>query len=112
MISNIQAGSNAAVTSMDHSSVQAGKTLLLAQAAGAALAEITESISHINDRNLQIATAAEEQSQVARQVDQNLVSIRDLSTQSATGSHQTSLASGELSVLAVDLNHLVKQFKM
>jgi methyl-accepting chemotaxis protein len=112
MISTIQTSSNAAVTSMDQTSLQAGKTLALARSAGLALVEITESIGHINDRNVQIATAAEEQSQVARQVDISLVSIRDLSTQSAAGSNQTSVASGELSKLAVDLNHLVARFKV
>jgi methyl-accepting chemotaxis protein len=84
----------------------------LAQAAGIALAEITEAIVQINERNVLIATAAEEQSQVARQVDESLLSIRDLSTQSAAGSHQTSVASGEMAKLAVDLSYLVKQFKM
>ncbi|WP_436251378.1 methyl-accepting chemotaxis protein [Pseudomonas thivervalensis] len=112
MISTIQTSSNAAVTSMDQTSLQAGKTLALARSAGSALVEITDSIGHINDRNVQIATATEEQSQVARQVDISLVSIRDLSTQSAAGSHQTSVASGELSKLAVDLNHLVARFKV
>jgi methyl-accepting chemotaxis protein len=112
MISTIQTGSSEAVTSMDETSLQAGKTLLLARSAGLALVEITESIGHINDRNVQIATAAEQQSQVARQVDGSLVSIRDLSTQSSAGSHQTSVASGELSKLAVDLSHLVQRFKV
>ncbi|WP_458371233.1 methyl-accepting chemotaxis protein [Pseudomonas fluorescens] len=112
MISTIQTGSSEAVTSMDETSLQAGKTLSLARSAGLALVEITESIGHINDRNVQIATAVEEQSQVARQVDGSLVSIRDLSTQSAAGSHQTSVASGELSKLAVDLSHLVQRFKV
>ena len=111
MIATIQTGSNEAVTSMAQTSLQAGKTLSLARSAGLALAEITESIGHINDCNVQIATAAEEQSQVARQVDGSLVSICDLSTQSAAGSQQTSVASGELSKLAVDLSHLVQRFK-
>lgn len=112
MISTIQTGSHEAVVSMSQTSVQAGKTLSLARSAGLALVEITESIEHINDRNVQIATAAEEQSQVARQVDVSLVSIRDLSIQSAAGSHQTSIASGELSKLAIDLSHLVQRFKV
>lgn len=112
MISTIQVGTGTAVTSMDHTSQHAIKTLALAQAAGIALAEITEAIVQIDERNVLIATAAEEQSQVARQVDESLLSIRDLSTQSAAGSHQTSVASGEMSKLAVDLSHLVKQFKM
>nr|WP_330208522.1 methyl-accepting chemotaxis protein [Pseudomonas sp. Z13] len=112
MILTIQASSTEAVTSMDQTSHQAGKTLALAQSAGLALAEITESIEHINDRNVQIATASEEQSQVARQVDENLVSIRDLSIQSAAGSRQTSVASAELSTLAVELSRLVTRFKV
>ena len=49
--------------------------------------------------------------QVAREVDRNLVNINDLSVQSATGAHQTSAASAELSRLAVDLNGLVARFR-
>ena len=59
-----------------------------------------------------IASAAEEQAQVAREVDRNLVNIRDLSVQSATGAHQTSAASNELASLAVDLNGLVARFRL
>lgn len=112
MISDIQSGTTDALRSMDQSSLQAGKTLTLAQEAGASLVEITESIKQVNDRNMLIAAAAEEQSHAARKVDQSLVSIRDLSTQTAAGSHQTASSSGELSMLAVDLSQLVKSFKM
>jgi len=86
--------------------------LRLAQAAGQALVEITESISQIDERNLLISTAAEEQAQVARAVDRSLISIRDLSMQTAAGSHQTSIVSGELSKLAVSLNGLVEHFRL
>ncbi|NWD06382.1 methyl-accepting chemotaxis protein [Pseudomonas gingeri] len=112
MIANIQTGTGNAVASMDQTTVQAENTLRLAEAAGQALAEITESITQINERNLLISTAAEEQAQVAREVDRNLISIRDLSTQTATGSHQTAIVSGELSKLAVSLNHLVEHFRL
>ncbi|MEJ5056773.1 methyl-accepting chemotaxis protein [Pseudomonas sp. MYb330] len=112
MISDIQSGTSDALRSMDQSSLQAGKTLTLAQEAGASLVEITESIKQVNDRNMLIASAAEEQSHAARKVDQSLVSIRDLATQTAAGSHQTASSSGELSMLAVDLSQLVKSFKM
>ncbi|MOA60259.1 Methyl-accepting chemotaxis protein (MCP) signaling domain protein [compost metagenome] len=64
----------------------------------------------INERNLVIASASEEQAQVAREVDRNLVNIRDLATQSAAGANQTSTATHELSRLAVDLNALVARF--
>ncbi|BCQ58867.1 hypothetical protein PBOI14_06170 [Pseudomonas sp. Boi14] len=59
-----------------------------------------------------IASAAEEQAQVAREVDRNLVNIRDLSVQSTTGANQTQAASNELSRLAVDLSNLVTRFKL
>ena len=79
---------------------------------GVALEQITQSIHQINERNLVIASAAEEQAQVAREVDRNLVNINDLSVQSATGAHQTSAASAELSRLAVGLNGLVARFSV
>jgi methyl-accepting chemotaxis protein len=112
MIGAIQTGTGNAVASMDQTTVQAENTLQLAEAAGQALAEITESIRHINERNLLISTAAEEQAQVAREVDRNLVSIRDLSTQTAAGSQQTSVVSAELSKLALSLNGLVENFRL
>ncbi|WP_248732060.1 methyl-accepting chemotaxis protein, partial [Pseudomonas sp. MWU13-2517] len=67
--------------------------------------------SHIWIRTM-IASAAEEQAQVAHEVDRNLVNIRDLSVQSATGASQTSTASSELSRLASDLNGMVGRFRL
>ena len=87
-------------------------SLELAQAAGRALDEIAQAISSINERNLVIASASEEQAQVAREVDRNLVNIRDLSLQTSAGANQTSAASQELSRLAVDLNGLVARFRI
>jgi methyl-accepting chemotaxis protein len=112
MIQGIQKDSTLAVQSMRQSSQEAGATLLAAHEAGVAIQQITASISDINERNLLIATASEEQAQVARSVDQNLVSIRDLSTQSSTAANQTAMASNELSQLAVSLNRLVARFSV
>ncbi|WP_423249180.1 methyl-accepting chemotaxis protein [Pseudomonas syringae] len=114
MVGSIQAGTGTgnAVTAMEQTSVQAHKTLEMANGAGKALLEITESISQINERNLMIATAAEEQAQVAREVDRSLVSIRDLSSQTSEGSNQTAIATAELSTLAAGLNRLTKQFRV
>ncbi|MBV4474967.1 methyl-accepting chemotaxis protein [Pseudomonas sp. COW3] len=110
MISSIQQGTGATVGALQSSAEQAGHTLRRANSAGQALEKITASISQINQRNLVIASAAEQQALVAREVDQNLVTIRDLSTQTAAGATQTSAASQELSRLAVDLNGLVTRF--
>ncbi|MFA0968362.1 methyl-accepting chemotaxis protein [Pseudomonas amygdali] len=112
MVGSIQTGTGNAVTAMEQTSVQAHKTLEMANGAGKALLEITDSISQINERNLMIATAAEEQAQVAREVDRSLVSIRDLSSQTSEGSNQTAIATAELLTLASGLNRLTKQFRV
>lgn len=112
MIDLIQKETEQAVQAMDTSMQRAGSTLGLAQSAGQALEEITRSIGAINERNLVIASASEQQAQVAREVDRNLVNIRDLSLQSSAGADQTTAASQELSSLAVGLNQLVTRFRL
>ncbi|TBV07156.1 methyl-accepting chemotaxis protein [Phytopseudomonas dryadis] len=112
MIGAIQSGTEKAVQAMRSSSNEATTTLQIADEAGRSLEEIVESIGMINERNLQIATASEEQAHVAREVDRNLVSIRDLSIQSASGANQTAAACSELARLALDLNGLVGRFKV
>jgi methyl-accepting chemotaxis protein len=112
MIGSIQGGTEQAVDSMRNSTERAESTLNIAKGAGMALETINGAIVQINERNLVIASAAEEQAQVAREVDRNLVNIRDLSVQTAAGSAQTTAASGELARLAVELNSMVARFKV
>jgi methyl-accepting chemotaxis protein len=112
MVSGIQQGTDKAVNAMQNSNSRARSTLAVATAAGQALDEIATAIAHINERNLLIATASEEQAQVAREVDRNLMNIRDLSLQSSAGANQTSAASQDLSRLALDLNGLVARFSI
>ncbi|QZP31309.1 methyl-accepting chemotaxis protein [Pseudomonas sp. DR48] len=110
MVAGIQNGTGEAVSSMAQSNQRTQSTLEMARAAGVALEQITQSIHLINERNLVIASASEEQAQVSREVDRNLVNIRDLATQSAAGANQTSAATHELSRLAVNLNAMVARF--
>ena len=112
MIIAIQAGTERAVHGMQQSNERARSTLEGAHAAGEALEGITAAIARINERNLVIASASEEQAQVAREVDRNLTTIRDLAHQSSAGAEQTSAASQALSQLAVDLNALVHRFSV
>ncbi|WP_234702674.1 methyl-accepting chemotaxis protein [Pseudomonas flexibilis] len=112
MIGGVQQDTEQAVGAMQHSLERARSSEDVAQAAGEALEQIAQAIAGINERNLVIASAAEEQAQVAREVDRNLVAIRDLSLQSAAGANQTSAASQELSRLAVGLNGLVTRFRL
>jgi len=112
MIAKIQSCSSEAVLSMGMNRTEAVDSLRIAHEAGAAITQITQAIEDINERNLLIATASEEQAHVARSVDQNLISIRDLSIQSSSAAGQTSIASNELSKLAVDLRQIVSKFSV
>lgn len=110
MIKSVQSGSQMAVASMKQTDQEAMATLKIAREAGTAISEIARAVSDINDRNCLIATASEEQAQVAKSVDMNLVSINNLSVQSTSAADQIFQASSELSVLATDLNRLVARF--
>ncbi|MBK3749176.1 methyl-accepting chemotaxis protein [Stutzerimonas balearica] len=112
MIGAIQSATADSVREMEQSSEFAGRSQTLAGEADQALALIAERVGQINEMNLVIASAAEEQAQVAREVDRNLVAIRDVSEQSATGAQQTSAASDELARLATGLNQLVGRFRL
>jgi methyl-accepting chemotaxis protein len=112
LVSDIRQGTDQAVEAMQGSNSRARSTLALAQSAGVALDEIAAAITLITERNTVIASASEEQAQVAREVDRNLTNIRDLALQSSAGANQTSAASHDLSRLATDLNGMVAAFSV
>ncbi|WP_430624812.1 methyl-accepting chemotaxis protein [Pseudomonas syringae] len=111
MMDQVRTGAEEAVSAMNNSKTLADETRKQAAEAGEALDRITEGVSTINEKNLVIASAAEEQAHVAREVDRNLVNIQDLSTQTATGANQTNASSSELSRLASSFGVLVGKFK-
>ncbi|VVQ08075.1 hypothetical protein PS928_03312 [Pseudomonas fluorescens] len=112
MINTVQSGANGAVIAMGKSLSLATSTQEQARRAGTALEKITDMVVTINERNRVIASASEEQAQVAREVDRNLLNIQDHSTQSAAGANQTSASSQELARLAISFKDLVAQFKL
>jgi methyl-accepting chemotaxis protein len=112
IIGSVQQGSQGALRAMQSSNEKTQDTLELARAAGAALNAIVESIAQINERNLSIAGATEEQSYVAREVDSNLLNIRDVSVQTTAGANQTRTSSLELAGLAGELSGMIKHFNV
>jgi methyl-accepting chemotaxis protein len=112
MINKVRQGADEAVQAMGKSQTLALSTQSLATEAGAALERISDGVGRINEQNLIIASAAEEQAQVARSVDRNLTNIQDLSAQSAAGANQTSVSTQELSRLAISFNGMVGKFKL
>ncbi|WCE07472.1 methyl-accepting chemotaxis protein [Pseudomonas sp. JBR1] len=111
MIGSIQQGTGQTVDALLSSADQARLTREQAQAANAGLAAIAGAVSGIDERNLLIASAAEQQAQVAREVDRNLVRIRDLSVQTAAGAEQTYSASQQMAALADTLSGQVQRFQ-
>ncbi|QXI30617.1 methyl-accepting chemotaxis protein [Pseudomonas vanderleydeniana] len=112
MMEGIHQGTDQTVQALAESATQAGHTRQRAQVAKDVLGSISSSVAGIDQRNLVIATAAEQQAQVAREVDRNLVRIRDLSMQTASGAAQTSSASQELGRLAVELDGMLARFSL
>jgi methyl-accepting chemotaxis protein len=112
MIGNIRQDSEQAVSAMQGNSERVRTTLQVAQRSGDALDEIARSISQINERNLMIASATEQQALVAREVDRNLVGIRNLSEQVLLGARHTDTAGQDLAQMAGSLHQTVARFKV
>ena len=81
MIEKLQSGASKAVAAMDSSLQNGQETVQQADIAGKSLDEIVDAINTINDMNLQIATAANEQNQVSDEVNVNVQNIADTSHQ-------------------------------
>ncbi len=112
IITAIQQGTVVTVEALQMSVGQVAQTLERAQAVSGSLQRTTEAVSMINERNLVIASASEQQALVARELDRNLVSIRTLSNHCATSATQTSVASLQLSQLAVQLKGMISRFSV
>ena len=110
MIGTIQQDSTDAVKAMQQSSQTAEQSLAVAREANGALLAIAGAMNGIDERTALIATAAEQQALVAKDIDRGLISIKDLSDQTAAGASQTSSASNEVSRLAAGLRQVVAEF--
>ena len=112
MIGNLQAGADRAARSMQETLTKAQAGASNIGRAGELLAEIAEGVGAISDRNIQIATAAEEQSAVAEDINRNVVEINDVTIQVSAGAEQTAITSLELARLAECQQQLVGRFKL
>ncbi|SEA69376.1 methyl-accepting chemotaxis protein [Alkalimonas amylolytica] len=112
MINAVQQETNSTVQAISESNEQAVSTMQAASETEEAIQQVTEVIDNINQQNAAIAAAVEQQSMVSKEVDSNLTTIQDLSTQTAAGANQTSASSQELARVAEELNNLVAEFKV
>ena len=112
MIERLQSGANEAVIAMEQGRNKAEATVEQAQKAGQALNAITEVVYNIKAMNMQIASAADEQSSTAEEINRNIVNISEVADETAGGAQQTANASDELARLAVDLQEKVSRFQI
>jgi methyl-accepting chemotaxis protein len=103
MIEQLQSGASSAASVMGLSKETAANTVVKAQEADEALARISGAIQQINDMNLQIASAAEEQSLVAEEINTNTLNIKELSVQVADA------ANGANEAMGVQINKVREQ---
>ncbi|WP_371921701.1 MULTISPECIES: methyl-accepting chemotaxis protein [Pseudomonas] len=111
VIEGLQNGTREVVGSMHSSHRQAQGSVEQVEHAVAALQRIGDAVAVITDMNLQIASAAEEQSAVAEEINRNVAAIRDV-TESLSGQAQESAqVSQALNRLANHQQGLMDQFR-
>ncbi len=111
VIEKMQQSSVLAVTVMKEGKSQADLSVQQAQCAGESLDAINLSVTRISDMNIQIATAAEEQSVVAAEINRNFSQITNSALKAEHEAAKITNASHQLEALARKLELNVKQFK-
>lgn len=112
MIDKLQSGVKSVVTAMQSSQQAAAQSVEKAELTGQALEQICESINKISDMNMQIASAAEEQSSVADEINQNTVKIKDISLSVSEHSHKTNDAIEMQTTSINKQNQILDSFKV
>lgn len=112
MIQRLQAGVGNAVSAMGTAQNRAASGAEQVENAAHNLTTIAGAVGNINGMNMQIATAAEEQSAVAEEINRNISTISDIADRTSDGATHTRNSSEELVQLSNELKQLVNQFKL
>ena len=112
LVSNIQADTNEAVTSMEAATREVVENTRLADEAGRALGEIETVSEELSTLITAMANTARQQSEEATDVSGTMVHIRELTTQASTTTTETAESVGRLSVLAGQLKSSVAGFRL
>jgi len=112
MISQLHGGVSSAVKAMSASHVMADETVAQSVEVQSALENILAAVGMIVDQIQQIAAAAEQQTAVAHDIDQNIVQINQTGELTAQGADETAQASQDMSAQVEHLKTLISAFKM
>ena len=97
---------------MRDSREQTEEVVSAAQNLESLLTSIASGIQHINDVNMQVATATEEQTQVIEDINQNIQQISTNSDDNLHAARQMVAVSDQLDSLAAELNEQVNRFTL
>lgn len=111
-IQNLQKGAQRAVSVMQESKNRGESTVEKANEAEGSLGQVREAVSTINDMNVQIASAAEEQTTTVEEINQSLHRIVDIAETAAQDTQSTEAATEEMGQLAGELRQLVGHFRV
>lgn len=112
MIQRLQLGAKDTVRAMEQGLNLVETTVSASAQAESSLKTILKSAKIILDMNTQIATAAEEQSQVSEGINRSVTNIASVAEQTVNGAQQTAAASATLAKLAIDVQNLLSQFRI
>ncbi|MBI6952858.1 methyl-accepting chemotaxis protein [Pseudomonas sp. B21-023] len=112
VIEALQAGTQEVVGAMDSSHRQAQGGVEQVGQAVTALQRIGQAVTVITDMNLQIASAAEEQSAVAEEINSNVATIRDVTESLSGQANESARVSQSLNSLANQQQGLMDQFRV
>ncbi|MBK3867448.1 HAMP domain-containing protein [Pseudomonas stutzeri] len=112
MISSLQAMTRDAVEFMQESSLKADDCVREAHEAAQALEAITDAVAQMRDSNMQIAVAAEQQSQVAEELNRSVTGIRDVTERTVDQTVASATTSEELAALSGELSRAIRQLKL
>ena len=112
MVERLQSGTTQAVNAMAKGRAQAHASVDHVARAGESLSVISNSVTIISEMNAQIATAAEEQTAVAEEINRNIITISDLGHHVTSSSEKAASSSGEISLMSSNLRNLVGRFKV
>ncbi|MFC1747792.1 methyl-accepting chemotaxis protein [Pseudomonadota bacterium] len=111
MIEALQTGTASAVKTMEAGQEKADQGVEQVSLAGDSLNAIDGAVTSIADMNSQIASAAEEESAVTSEIEQNVMNISNAAVDSSDAANRSADTARSLAALAAELEQLVSRFK-
>ncbi|WP_425439975.1 methyl-accepting chemotaxis protein [Pseudomonas abyssi] len=112
MIERVQSGVDRSSGMLENNRALAARNAEVAEATGRAFSDVMNAVTQISQVNTEIASAAEQQSQVSEEINRNVVRISDEARKNSEQVEQTRVASQDLTQLAEKLRTLLAYYKV